>query len=156
MFLRDRLDTAFKLYQKGKVSRFLLSGDHGRPQYDEVNSMRRYLMKKGVPCSDIFLDHAGFNTYNSVVRAKEIFQVDTMLVASQKYHLSRCVFLGNSVGIHTSGVVSDQRRYGGIRGFMFREYFALIKSFYEAVVQPNPHFLGEEIPITGNSQQSHG
>lgn len=80
LVLADRLNTALSLYHKGKFKRFLLTGDHGRKTYDEVNNMKRYLMEQGVPECDIFLDHAGFDTYSSMVRAKEVFQVKDVIV----------------------------------------------------------------------------
>ena len=86
LILKDRLDAGLTLYKEGKIQRFLLSGDHGSKQYDEVNTMKQYLLDKGVPETDIFLDHAGFDTYNSLLRAKKIFQVKKLIVITQKFH----------------------------------------------------------------------
>ena len=89
--LRQRLDKAVELYKAGKIERILVSGDHGKKNYDEVNGMKEYLLKNGIPLKDIFLDHAGFDTYSSMVRAKEIFEVDSVIIITQKFHLPRSV-----------------------------------------------------------------
>ena len=92
-FLQDRLDAAIELYKNKKINRLLLSGDHGQHNYDEVNNMKNYLLKHGISTADIFLDHAGFDTYNSMVRAREIFQVDSAIIVSQRFHLSRAIYI---------------------------------------------------------------
>ena len=90
--LQDRLDTAIALYKEGKVSKLLMSGDHGKQYYDEVGTMKQYAIDQGVPSEDIFMDHAGFSTYESVYRAKEIFQCESIIVVTQQYHLYRALY----------------------------------------------------------------
>ena len=85
--LRDRLDTAIELYNTGIAPKILMSGDHGCEDYDEVNVMKNYAIAKGVPSEDIFMDHAGFSTYESLYRAKAVFGAERVVVVSQKYHL---------------------------------------------------------------------
>jgi SanA protein len=154
-FLKDRLDMALDLYKRGKIKRFLLSGDHGTLNYDEVNNMRYYLLEQGVDTKDIFLDHAGFDTYNSVVRAKEIFQVTEMIVVTQEFHLSRALFIAQHKNIKAYGIIADKDNYGSLQYLKFREKIARLKAFWEVLINKRPHFLGEKIPITGDSRSSY-
>jgi SanA protein len=154
VMLADRLKKGVELYKKGKVKRFLLSGDHGQKKYDEVNSMRKFLQKQGIPGNDIFLDHAGFNTYNSVARAKHIFEVSDVIIVTQKYHLSRAIFLARSLGLNAFGCVADKNIYPKMRKYKRREYLASFKAIFEAIFHPQPKYLGSIIPITGSSKLS--
>jgi SanA protein len=155
IILRDRLDKALEAYRRGKAKRFLLTGDHGQKEYDEVNAMMDYLVKKGVPSSDIFLDHAGFDTYNSMARAKQIFEVDSLVVVTQEFHLARSVFIARSKGLHAVGLVADKNPYKTIYYLWFRESLARVKASMEVLFQQSPVYLGEKIPITGDSQKSY-
>ena len=112
--MRDRLDKALELYSKGKVKRFLLSGDQGTLKYDEVNNMKQYLISKKVNTKDVFLDHAGFDTYNSVVRAKEVFNVDNVIIVTQHFHLSRAIYIARKNGLNAFGAVSDKLKYSAL------------------------------------------
>ena len=105
--VRQRLDKTVELYKAGKIKRILVSGDHGQKNYDEVNSMKNYLLKKGIPIENIFLDHAGFDTYSSMVRAKEIFEIDDVIIITQKFHLPRSVYIARKKGMNAYGVVSN-------------------------------------------------
>jgi len=78
--LEHRLDYAIDLYNKGVSSKIIMSGDHGRKDYDEVNVMKSYAIEKGVPSQDIFMDHAGFSTYESIYRARDVFKVKSMVI----------------------------------------------------------------------------
>jgi SanA protein len=153
--LADRLDAALELYRKGKVKRFLLTGDHGRINYDEVNNMKQYLEKKGVPQQDIFLDHAGFDTYNSMVRAKEIFLIKDAIIVTQAFHLSRAVFIARKKGIDAYGFPATMSDTKPLKYLKFRESIACMKAFGEVLINRSPKFLGTEIPITGNSRLSY-
>ena len=113
--LKDRVDSALALYNAGKIKRFLLSGDHGTINYDEVNQMKNYLIKKGVPARDIFLDHAGFNTYSSVYRAKKIFLVTDVIIITQKFHVKRAVYIAKSLGLNVQGFTADKHTYGIVK-----------------------------------------
>jgi len=148
--LADRLDKGIELYQAGVAAKLLMSGDHGRIDYDEVNQMKQYAIDRGVPSEDIFMDHAGFSTYESMYRAKDIFQVSKMVVVTQDYHLNRAVYIGNSLGVDTYGISAKQVRYGGQRMRDFREILARNKDLINCLLCPTPTYLGEVIAVSGN------
>ena len=127
-----------------------MSGDHGTKYYDEVNTMKAYAIEKGVPSEDIFMDHAGFSTYESMYRAKEVFEVSSAIAVTQKYHLYRAVYDGMKLGIEIHGVDTPHRIYGGEAYYGARELLARIKDFIICVFKPKPKFLGEKIPVFGN------
>lgn len=129
--LQDRLEQALELYRAGKVEKFLLSGDHGRSDYDEVNAMRVYLEKRGVPKELLYLDHAGFDTYDSLYRAKHIFQAESVVIVTQEFHLNRALYIGRSLGLKVQGVASDRRAIAEIRSLQAREYLANLKAVWE-------------------------
>lgn len=110
--LKDRLDQGIALYLNGAAPKLLMSGDHGRVKYDEVNRMKQYAIDQGVPSEDIFMDHAGFSTYESMYRSREVFQVERMIVVTQEYHLYRAVYDGNQLGVETYGIAAKKVRYG--------------------------------------------
>lgn len=155
LYLKNRVEGALALYNSGKVSRFLLSGDHGTKSYDEVNAMKDYLENQGVPTSDIFLDHAGFNTYNSMVRAKEIFEVEDCIVVSQDYHLPRAIYIARSLGVDAYGFAQSSAELSSSNFNKRREFLARVKSFIELKLGLEPTYLGEVIPITGDSKLSY-
>jgi len=152
--LVDRLDTALDLYRAGKVPKILVSGDHGRKEYDEVNAMRRYLEARGVPPEDIFMDHAGFNTYNTMVRAAKVFQVRRAIVVTQRFHLPRALYLASGVGLQAEGVCADRNRYPD--EYRLREMGARAKAFYNVALGTAPVFLGPVIPIDGDGRATQG
>ncbi len=153
--LADRLDAAINLYKLGKVKRFLLTGDHGRKNYDEVNNLKRYLEEKGIPQPDIFLDHAGFDTYNSMVRAKEIFLVKDAIVVTQEFHLSRAIYIARKKGTDAYGYTATMSDAKPLKYLKFRESIACMKAFGEVLINRSPKFLGTKIPITGDSRLSY-
>ena len=153
--LADRLDKALELYQAGKVQRFLLSGDHGTRTYDEVNGMKSYLNQQGVPDSVIFTDHAGFDTYSSMFRAREIFGVDSAIIVTQTFHLRRALYIARKQGIIAYGYKSDMQRYPSLTYLKIRESLASVKAFFEVLFRVKPHFEGEKIPIKGSSRLSY-
>jgi len=108
--LQDRLLQGIDLYKKGISSKIIMSGDHGRKEYDEVNVMKKYAIDNGVPSEDIFMDHAGFSSYESIYRAKEIFGAERIVIVTQKYHLYRALHIANSLGLEAYGVGADQRQ----------------------------------------------
>ncbi len=148
--LQDRLDLGILLYKAGVAPKLLLSGDHGETQYDEVNVMKEYAEKAGVPEKDIFLDHAGFSTYDSVYRAKEIFQVEKMVVVTQGYHLYRALYGCGKMDINAWGVAADQTVYRGQTMRDLREIAARDKDFAKWMFKPEPTYLGDAIPISGS------
>ncbi|MGL5434184.1 MAG: SanA/YdcF family protein [Lachnospiraceae bacterium] len=148
--LTDRLDQGIALYQEGVAPKLLMSGDHGRIQYDEVNEMKQYAIDRGVPSKDIFMDHAGFSTYESMIRAREVFLVERMVVVTQDYHLYRAVYNANCMGIEAWGVAAAPNSYGGQWKRDLREVLARNKDMIVCLFQPDPTYLGEAIPVSGN------
>ena len=154
--LEDRLDTGISAYQAGVSDRLLMSGDHGQDDYDEVNAMKDYALEQGIPSENIFMDHAGFSTYESVYRARDIFQVKTVLIVTQEYHLYRALYIARALGLDAYGVAADRSVYSGIVGFEAREILARVKDFFYTLIQPLPTYLGDVIPITGDGNATNG
>ena len=152
--LEDRVQTTIELYNKGTISKILVSGDHGKTNYDEVNTIKSYLQSKNVKPEDIFLDHAGFDTYDSLYRAKEIFQINDLVIITQEFHLPRALYIANSLKLDAYGVKADKREYLSIKYNELREIPANIKAYIDLVSKAKPKFLGEKIPITGDSKKS--
>jgi vancomycin permeability regulator SanA len=148
--LCDRLDVAIEAYRMGLAPKLLMSGDHGQDHYDEVNAMKDYAMAKGIPSEDIFMDHAGFSTYESMRRAKDIFQAKKIIIITQEYHLYRAVYIANALGLDAYGVSSDYRNYSGQTVRDLREILARVKDFGISLLQPPPTYGGEAIPIGGD------
>lgn len=148
--LQDRLDEAIKLYEEGIAPKLIMSGDNGREGYDEVNVMKEYAINKGIPSEDIFMDHAGFSTYESIYRAKEIFKVEKAIIVTQKYHLYRALHIGNKLGINVTGVGADPRKYSGQIFRELREILARNKDFIQAIFKLKPTYLGESVPVSGD------
>ncbi len=148
--LSDRLQQGVALYDAGAASKLLMSGDHGQTSYDEVNTMKQYAIDAGVPSEDIFMDHAGFSTYESVYRARDIFEAKKIIIVTQKYHLHRALHIANALGLEAYGVASDPRAYAGQLFREVREILARNKDVVTAFFQPKPTFLGEPIPIFGD------
>ena len=155
--LADRLETAVRLYQQGKVKKLLMSGDHGTVTYDEVNAMLKYAIGRGVPAKDVFTDHAGFDTYATMYRARDVFEVTDALVVTQRFHLARAVYTARELGIKAIGVPADLQQYGGEWHFAVRDWIARVKAFFQLqVTHPKPRFLGPVIPINGDGSASRG
>ncbi len=153
--LQDRLDKGIELYNQGASPRMLMSGDHGGQYYDEVNVMKNYAMDAGIEDSHIFMDHAGFSTYESMIRAKEVFEVDSVIIVTQGYHLSRALYVANELGLEAYGVASDPRKYNGQFYRDLREMAARVKDFGTALLKPQPTYLGEVIPISGSGEATN-
>ena len=154
--LADRLEVGYYLYSQDVAPKILLSGDNGQVEYNEVKAMKDYMLAKGVPEKDIFLDHAGFSTYDSMYRAKAVFCVDSPVIVTQRYHLYRALYIGQSFKLGVYGVASDQRQYAGQLNRDVREHMARTKDFFKCVFKPNPKFLGDQIPIKGDGRKSWG
>lgn len=150
--LRDRLLTGIKLYENKAAKKIIMSGDHGSADYDEVNIMRQFALQKGVPEEDIFMDHAGFSTYDSVYRAKKVFDASSIIIVSQKYHLYRALYISEKLSVKACGVSADLNKYGGQLKRDVREILARDKDFFKCITKPKPAFLGDKIPVSGDGR----
>ncbi|GAB1477066.1 ElyC/SanA/YdcF family protein [Bacillota bacterium] len=148
--LEDRLLQGIRLYNIGASDRILVSGDHGRKEYDEVNIMKNFAIDSGVPSEHIFMDHAGFDTYKSIYRTRDIFQAEKVIIVTQKYHLHRALFIADALGLDACGVAADPRRYAGQSMRDAREILARAKAFVTVIIKPQPQYLGDAIPVTGD------
>lgn len=148
--LRDRLDTAVELYFSGVAKKLLVSGDHGSDDYDEVNVMKDYAVEKGVPSEDIFMDHSGFSTYESIYRADAVFGVKSCIIVTQKYHLFRALYAAEQFGLRAVGVSADVREYSGAFYRETRETLARVQDFFECLFKPLPTCLGDPVDIGGD------
>lgn len=148
--LGDRLKRGVELYKNGAAPKILMSGDHGTKEYNEVQAMKDYAVSNGVTSEDIFMDHAGFCTYDSIYRAKEVFGAKKIVIVTQKYHLHRALLIAKALGIEAYGVASDYHTYGGQSIREIREIIARNKDFLNTIFKPKPKYLGEAIPISGD------
>ena len=148
--LRDRLMRGLEVYHAGATPKLLMSGDHGRKEYDEVNAMKQYAIENGVPSEHVFMDHAGFSTYETVYRAKEIFEADKVIIITQEYHLYRALYIADKLGLEAYGVSADLNKYVGQSMRDFREILARCKDWAMCIFKPEPTYLGESIPVNGN------
>jgi vancomycin permeability regulator SanA len=148
--LEDRLLQGIALYKMGASNKLLMSGDNTRKGYDEVNTMKQYALDKGIASEDIFMDHAGISTYDSIYRAKEIFQAENVIIVTQQYHLYRALYISESLGINAYGVSADPRVYVGQELRDLREIMARAKDFVKCIIKPPASILGEAIPVNGD------
>lgn len=150
--LRDRVDMAITIYKKGIVNKVLATGDNSSLDHNEVGPMRKYLIKNGVPEKDIFLDYAGFDTYSSMYRARNIFLVESMIVVTQGFHLPRAIYIARRLGVDAYGMEADRGHY--LLRNDIRELFGNIKALSNLLFDRRPKYLGEQIPITGDSNNN--
>ncbi|WP_157393031.1 SanA/YdcF family protein [Nocardia terrae] len=144
-YLAARLELGRKLLEAGKVKALLLTGDNGRPDYDEPTAMRAWLIDHGVPAAKIALDYAGFSTYESCVRAHDIFGVTSAIAVTQDFSLPRTVAMCRAVGIDATGVGDDTQPHSDIyRKNWLRDQLADTKAVYSILVRPEPKFLGKQ------------
>ncbi|MBE6053387.1 MAG: SanA protein [Clostridium sartagoforme] len=149
--LADRLEASLDVYKANLGNSFILSGDHGREDYNEVRAMKNYIMKDNVDEKIIFMDHAGFSTYDTMYRAKEIFKVEKAIIVTNEYHLPRALYIARRLGIEAYGVKSDLREYQLMDSYKKREVLAQLKDFlYVNILKPEPKFLGETIPVNSS------
>ena len=154
--LEDRLLVGIELFEAGVSNTLLMSGDHGRVEYDEVNTMKNYAVTKGVPSERVFLDHAGFSTYDSLYRVKEIFGAKKIVIVTQEYHLYRALAIADSLGIEAVGVPADLRTYYGQFMRELREVAARTKDYFYTIIKPEPVYLGESISFSDNAAVTDG
>ncbi|MBQ3528957.1 MAG: YdcF family protein [Oscillospiraceae bacterium] len=148
--LHDRLQRGVELHKAGAAPKLLMSGDHGQDDYDEVAAMKQFAITEGIASEDIFMDHAGFSTYESIIRARDVFQAKKIIIVTQEYHLYRALYLAQKLGVEAYGVASDYRSYSGQGGREMREILARVKDFAFSYLEPEPTYGGEAIPISGN------
>ena len=154
--LKDRLDAGIALYKKGVAPKILLTGDNGQKEHNELHAMLSYCIKQGVPKSDIFCDHAGFSTSESMVRAKNIFDVNKLIIVTQKYHEYRAIYLAEAEGMDAIGVSADQHYFEGASYREAREILARNKDFIINHLGNRNAVGGEKISLQGDGSVSHG
>lgn len=150
LMLQDRLDKSIEIYYADISPKLLMSGDHGGLYYDEVNVMKNYAMDEGVPSEDIFMDHAGFSTYESMYRAKEIFQAKKVIVVTQEYHLYRALYIADAMGLEAYGIPAEEISYRGQTLRDIREVLAITKDFVKCIFKPEPTMMGNPIDLKGD------
>lgn len=156
--LCDRVERGIEVYELMAAksgAKLLMSGDHGTVEYDEVNAMKQYAIEKGIDSEEIFMDHAGFSTYESVYRAKEIFGAEKVIIITQEYHLYRALYIADALGLEAYGVASDQRTYSGQTVRDVREILARNKDFLTSLFKPEPTYLGEPISLDGSGDATN-
>ncbi len=150
--LAERADVAIALYQEGKVGKILVTGDNGALTHDEVTPVRKYLLDAGVASQDIFLDHAGFDTYSSMYRAREVFLVRSLTIVTQDFHLPRALWIARHLGLNAYGVVAEGGEHSQYD--YVREIPASIKAFFDVLTDRQPKYLGPTIPLSGNGEET--
>lgn len=150
LMLADRLNTGIEIYKNGMVSKLIMSGDHGTEDYDEVNVMKAYATERGVKSEDVFMDHAGFSTYESIYRARDIFEAKKIVIVTQSYHLYRALYIAEKLGVDAVGVSADTISYGGQTYRNFRELAAYGKDFLYCLFGAKPTYLGDSVPVSGD------
>ena len=145
--LQDRLDVAIELYLAGAAPKLIMSGDNSTVSYNEVRGMKNYAISQGVPSEDVFCDHAGFSTYETMYRAKHVFGAERIIIATQTYHLYRAIYDANGLGMEAVGVASDSRSYSGQTWYDLREIPARTKDFFYVIAQTPSTFVGDSISL---------
>jgi SanA protein len=153
--LEDRVRSAVDLYHAGKVKKLLMSGDNSERTYDEVTAMRKFAIGLGVPSDDVVRDFAGFRTYDSLYRAKELWDIDRAIIVTQRFHLPRAIYIARRLGIDAWGYVADRREYAesSARRVRLREVLGRALAFLDIkILKPKPYFLGPKESLSGDSQ----
>jgi SanA protein len=150
--LADRVRCAVALYRAGKVQRVLVSGDHGRRAYDEVNAMADALAEAGLPAAHVFRDHAGFRTLDTMHRARAVFQVRDAVICTQRFHMERAIYLARRFGVDAVGLVADRRVYEAATYNTLRERVAVASALFDSVIGRSARMLGPSHPIEGDGR----
>lgn len=145
--LQDRLDDGIALYFAGAAPKIIMSGDNGTESYNECWAMKQYAISQGVPSEDVFCDHAGFSTYETMYRARHVFGADRVVIATQTYHLYRAVYDAQGVGMEAIGVPSDYGEYVNQSWYDIREVFARTKDFFQVLFSVPSTFVGDPISL---------
>lgn len=146
--LQDRLDVAINLYFEGVAPNLIMTGDNTSSSYNEVMAMANYAISKGVPRTDIFCDHAGVSTYDSMYRLCHVFGVKSCVVVTQEYHLYRTLYDARKFGIEACGVSADKSTYADIDSYEQREFFARIKDFFQCIANKEPEVKSEAVSLS--------
>ena len=154
LVLQQRADRAIALYKAHKVGKILVTGDNATLSHDEVDPVGKYMVEQGIPKGDIFLDHAGFDTYSSMYRARDVFEVSSVTIVSQPFHLPRAVFIARSLGI--TAYASPAQTNGLNIYYYLREMPADVKALYDILFSRVPKYLGRLHPITGDGESTWG
>lgn len=153
--LKDRLNEGINLYNSGISKKILVSGDHTGDDYDEVNVMKNYLIENGIPSEDIFMDHNGISSYDSIYRANKIYNANKLVIVTQKYHLYRSLYIAKSLDIDAYGISAKGNKYSGQAKRDTREFLARIKDFFKCIIKPESKYLGESFNINGNGDRTN-
>ena len=145
--LQDRLDDGIALYFAGAAPKIIMSGDNGTESYNECWAMKQYAISQGVPSEDVFCDHAGFSTYETMYRARHVFGAERIVVATQTYHLYRALYDAQGVGMEAIGVPSDYGEYANQSWYDIREVFARTKDFFQVLFSVPSTFVGDPISL---------
>lgn len=145
--LQDRLDDGIALYFAGAAPKIIMSGDNGTESYNECWAMKQYAISQGVPSEDVFCDHAGFSTYETMYRARHVFGADRVVIATQTYHLYRALYDAQGVGMEAIGVPSDYGEYANQSWYDIREVFARTKDFFQVLFSVPSTFVGDPISL---------
>lgn len=154
--LRDRLDDGIALYKEGVAPKLIMSGDNSTVSYNEVQVMKDYAISQGVPSYDIFCDHAGFSTYESMYRAKHVFGAERIVVATQTYHLYRALYAAQGLGLESLGVASDYHDYSKQLQYDLREIPARTKDFFKTLFKVPSTFVGDPISLDQSGDVTEG
>ena len=148
--LEDRLLKGIESYNNGLSSKIIMSGDHTKKDHDEVNIMKEYAINNNIPSKDIYMDHAGISTYDSIYRAKYVFKAKKIIIVTQKYHLYRALYIANKLNIEASGIKTDYKKYKGDTYRELREIIARNKDFIKCIFKPKSKYTGNTISLNGN------
>lgn len=154
--LQDRLDDGIALYRSGAAPKLIMSGDNSTVAYNEVKAMKDYAVAQGVPSADVFCDHAGFSTYESMYRAKHVFGAERIVVATQTYHLYRALYAAHGLGLEAVGVPSDYRAYAKQAQYDVREVPARTKDFFKTMFKVPSTFVGDPISLDQSGDVTEG
>jgi len=153
--LEDRIRRGVSLYQDGASPVIVVSGDHGQEEYDEVAAMKQYAVDHGVPSEAVFMDHAGFSTYDSMYRARDVFRAKKVIIVTQRYHMFRALYIARQLGLEAYGVTSDYRPYASQLRNSLREFLARFKDYFKCMANPEPTYLGTPIPLSGDGNATN-
>jgi SanA protein len=146
-YFENRISATIQLYKAGKIKNIVISGDNSKKDYNEPEDMKKELIRRGIPEKQIYLDFAGFRTFDSVFRMKEIFGQDRFTIISQEFHNQRAVYIANALKLNAIGFnAKDVNAYNGFKT-RIREKFARVKVFLDFVFGKKPKFLGDKIEI---------